>query len=90
MAGKILGEVLPYLELNEDNNETIEEIKSVTVPDITYKNIKEAEEILRENNLQILYEGEIDKSKKDKITIKEQVPSSGIKVNEGSKIAVKY
>lgn len=68
----------------------LEEIKTVTVPDVTYKNIKEVEKILEENNLQIMYEGEIDKSKKDKIIIKEQVPSSGIKVNEGSKIFVKF
>ena len=90
VAGKVLGEVLPYLELNHDNKENIEDIKTVTVPDITYKTIKEAEEILKEKNLKLEYKGDVDKDKKEEIIIKEQIPAQGIKVNEDSKIFVKY
>lgn len=85
-----MSEVLPYLELNQDNKETIIESKTVTVPDITYKTLKEAEEILKENDLEINYEEEVDKSKKDEIIIKEQIPSSGITIKTKSKVKVSF
>ena len=90
VAGKILGEVLPYLELNQDNKESLEEKKTVTVPDITYKTLKEAEKILKESNLKIEYNGDIKNDQKEEIIIKEQIPAYGINVNEESKIFVKY
>ena len=90
VAGKILGEVLPYLELNQDNKESLEEKKTVTVPDITYKTLKEAEKILKECNLKIEYNGDIKNDQKEEIIIKEQIPAYGINVNEESKIIVKY
>lgn len=86
VGGKILNEVLPYLELKEDNEETKEEVKTVTVPDITYKTLEEAEKILKENELTIQYEGEIQ-NKKETI-IKQQTPSSGICINAGSSVKV--
>ena len=90
VAGKVLGEVLPYLELNQDNKETLEEVKTVTVPDITYKTLKEAEKILKERGLEIEYKEDIEKDRKEKNIIKEQIPTQGIQVNEGSKISIKY
>ena len=86
VAGKILGEVLPYLELKQDNEETKEKIETVTVPDIIYKNLKEAEKILKENGLKIKYDGEIDN--KENFIVKEQIPSAGITINSGSTISV--
>ena len=53
IAGQILGEVLPYLELKQDNEKTKQNVENVTVPDITYKTVKEAEKILKEKNLKI-------------------------------------
>lgn len=63
-------------------------MKTVTVPDITYKALEEAEKILKENELTIQYEGEIQ-NKKEAI-IKEQIPSSGITINAGSSIKVSF
>ena len=40
VAGQILGEVLPYLELKEDSEETKVSNESVIVPDIKYKRLK--------------------------------------------------
>lgn len=90
VAGKVLSEVLQYLELNEDNKETLEEVKTVVVPDITYKTLKEAEKVLKENDLEIKYKGEVDKSRKDEIIIKEQIPSGGITINAKSKVKVSF
>ena len=90
VAGKILGEVLPYLELQQDNEETKVESKNVTVPDITYKTLAEAEKILKEYDLQIKYDGNIETKEKENIIIKEQIPSSGITINTGSSINVSF
>ena len=90
VAGKVLGEVLPYLELNEDNKESSENTETIIVPDITYKTLKEAEKILKENELELDYDQEIDKNKKEDIIIKEQIPSSGITINKGSKVKVSF
>ena len=90
VAGKVLGEVLPYLELNEDNKESSENTETIIVPDITYKTLKEAEKILKENELELDYDQEIDKNKKEDIIIKEQIPSSGITINKRSKVKVSF
>ena len=70
-------------KLDEEN--TIEEVQT---PDVLGKTLKEAEEILKENGLEAVYEtdGELDK---ENIIIKEQTPKAGIKVNKGSKIYLK-
>ena len=90
VAGQILGEVLPYLELKQDNEETKVNTEGVKVPDVKYKTLKEAEKILKESGLEIKYDGEIDKKDKENIIIKDQVPSSGISINIGSSIKVSF
>lgn len=86
MGGQIFSEILPYLEVEKlDEENTIEEVQT---PDVLGKTLKEAEEILKENELEAVYEtdGELDK---ENIIIKEQTPKAGIKVNKGSKIYLK-
>lgn len=62
----------------------------VTVPDIKYKTLEEAEKILKENGLKIKYEnGEEKINKKEKI-VNSQVPSSGINLNSGSTVLVTF
>ena len=89
VAGQILREVLPYLELKEDNEETKEINESVNVPDVKYKTVKEAESMLKENNLKAQYDVEINKEDKEKIIVKEQIPSAGITINSGSTVKLK-
>ena len=88
VAGQILGEVLPYLELKEDNEETKGSTSVVTVPDIKYKTLKEAEEILKECGLKIKYDTSEEKVNKEEKIISSQVPSSGISINENSTVTV--
>lgn len=89
VAGQILREVLPYLELKEDNEETKEINESINVPDVKYKTLKEAENILKESNLKVQYDVEINKEDKEKIIVKEQIPSAGITINSGSTVKLK-
>ena len=90
VAGKILGEVLPYLELKQDNDETKEHTESVAVPDVMYKTVEEAEKIFKEAGLEIQYQGKLDKTQKQEKIITEQIPSGGITINKGSKIQVSF
>lgn len=89
IAGQILGEALPYLELKEDNEETKVVTETVVVPDITYKTIKEAESILKEVGLKIKYEPQ-ENLDKDVKTIISQVPSAGITINKENTVTVEY
>ena len=88
VAGQILGEVLPYLELKEDNEDTKLSNNIVIVPDIKYKTLKEAEKILKENGLKIKYDTTEEKINKDEKIISSQVPSSGININSDSTVTV--
>ena len=89
VAGKVLNEVLPYLELKQDNEKTKQNVENVTVPDITYKTVKEAEKILKEKNLKIKLDKEIASNEKEKVIIKEQSPSAGISINAESTVMSK-
>lgn len=88
VAGQILNEILPYLELKEDNEETKVNTETVTVPDIKYKTLKEAETILKETGLKIKYETDEEKVDKEEKIISSQVPSSGITINKDSIVKV--
>lgn len=81
---------MPYLEVNkqvleEDEKEVINQIQ---VPDIMGKTLEEAKQILKENNLEMYIEnGDVDMQN---TYVKNQIPSSGITVNEQSKVVVEY
>lgn len=77
------------MELKEDNEETKIINESIKVPDIKYKTLKDAEKILKENNLKIQYDGEIASNDKENTIIIEQTPSAGINITSGSTIIVK-
>lgn len=79
VSGKILSEVLPYLELQKET----EELSDVKVPNLIGLTITEAEELLKENNLEIKYE-ENDKTK----IITKQIPEKDIIVKEKTQIIV--
>lgn len=80
--------MLPYLELKEDNEETKINNEIVTVPDIKYKTLKEAETILKENGLKIKYDTEEEKINKEEKIISSQIPSGGITINKDSTVTV--
>lgn len=86
IASQILGEVLPYLELQQDNLTEEEQVLTVTVPDIRNKTIKEAKKILKENNLELKLE--VEEIDEENTVIKEQIPKPGLTVNENSSIYV--
>ena len=87
LGGQIFSEILPYLEVNQGNQDEVEKIEEVVVPNIIGLSIKEAESVIKELDLEIEINEEVDKNK---TVIKEQTPAEGIKINKGNKIFVKY
>lgn len=89
MGGQILGDVLPYLELQKDNQEEEQAIEQVEVPEIRQMNLKDAKKALKELGLEIQTNIELtEEMKEEEIIIKEQTPKPGIVVNKGNKISV--
>ena len=88
IGSQVLGEVLPYLEVQKDNL-TEDDIKEeVEVPNVTGLTVSETKKILEDVGLEISYE-ETEENVADK-TVTVQVPVSGIEIYEGTKVVVEY
>ena len=94
VGGQIFSEILPYLEVNQGNQDEVEIIEEVSVPNVIGLSIKEAEKVLKEIGLELVIGGISEENKesldKESIFIKEQTPTEGIKINKGNKIFIKY
>ena len=77
VAGNILKEVLPYLDLKKDE----EEKNEVVMQNVIGVTLKEAKEILKDFEIEIIGEN-LEKDSK----IYKQIPEEGVKVNLGSKV----
>lgn len=89
VGGQIFSEILPYLEVNQGNQEEVENIEQVVTPDLIGKNLEEAEKTLKENGLGISSDSNYDDSNKESIFITEQIPNAGINVKKGSNVYIK-
>ena len=88
VGGQIFNEILPYLEVNK-NEEEASTIEEVQTPDVLGKTLDEAEKILNESGLEAVYEIDSQEIDKENIYIQEQTPKAGIEVNKGSKVYLK-
>lgn len=88
VGGQIFSEVLPYLEAEQGNQDEIEIIENIKMPNITNVTIKEAENLLKDIGLEIkLNDENIDK---ENTMIKKQVPEEGVNINKGNKVFIEY
>ena len=87
VGGQILSEVLQYLELQKDGEDSEEEELQVEVPDIRDKKVGEVRRELKELGLELKVNQETEENI-DERNIINQVPLPGIKVNIGSQIYV--
>lgn len=88
IGSQIFGEVLPYLETIKDGEAEEEMKKEVEVPNIEGKTLKEAEKLLKENNLKLVISNEQEGIDKETTTVKEQTPKASIKVKEESNVYI--
>lgn len=85
IGSQILGEVLPYMELEKDNKEELEEITEVIVPNLVGLTVAEAKKILSELELELNLDFETEEDLSERIITK-QTPSEGIKINNGNSV----
>jgi len=83
IAAEILGEVLPYLKVQKNNEGGIE--GSVIMEDLTGCSIEEAKKVLEELGLECEIVGE--KADIEGVVI-DQIPKKGIMVNVGTKVVL--
>ena len=88
IGSQVLGEVLPYLEVQKDNLSEEDVKKQVEVPNLVGMTVKEAKTTLEEMKLGINYESS-DEDISNKI-ITNQTPTDGIKVYEGANVIIEY
>jgi beta-lactam-binding protein with PASTA domain len=85
LGGQILSEVLPYLKVQQGNQEEVELRNEVTIPNVVGKSIAEAEKELKKYNLQMQINSDISEIDKSTI-VTNQMPQTGITVYENSYI----
>lgn len=89
VASKILTEVLPYLEICQDNLEEVEVRTNVTVPNVVGMSFDEAKKVLKNAGLGIVLRNEISDSEALKnLTISNQVPGNGVEILSGGDVIV--
>ncbi len=79
VAGQILSEILPYLEVSKEVEEIQEVIEMPNVTGITYK---EAKQILKEAEIES--KSELD----NEAIITDQLPKPGIQINKGTQVVL--
>ncbi len=90
VGGQVFSEILPYLEVNQGNQDEIEQVEQIQTPNIEGLKIKEAEKVVKELGLELNIENDTEELDKENTIIKEQTPREGITINKGSKIYIKY
>ena len=88
VGGQIFSEILPYLEVQQGNQDEIEQVEQVETPDIIGKSITEAEKILKEVGLELVIQNENEEIDKDSSIVETQTPQAGIVINKGNKVYV--
>ena len=85
VASQIMSEVLPYLGIptNDTKVETTTTSTSIAVQDVTNKTVAEAKKILKESGFNVSVSSSGDENS---TLVSEQVPKSGIYLEEGSTI----
>lgn len=90
VGGQIFSEILPYLEVSQGNQDELEVIEEVKVPNVQGISIKDAQKVVKELGLELSIENEAEDLDKENTIIVDQTPKEGIVVNKGNKIYVKY
>lgn len=90
IGAQLFGEILPYLEVIKDGENTEDQVGDVTVPSIEGKTIKEAQAILKDCNLQLVINNEQEGMDKENTIVKMQIPSTSIKVKQGSNVYIDW
>lgn len=87
IGSQVFGEILPYLEIKKDNEESGEK-QEVEVPNLMGMTVKEAKEILENLGLEIEIKEEEENNSNQEQIITKQLPKAGIKIKQGTSVIV--
>ena len=90
VGGQVFSEILPYLEVSQGNQDEVEQVEQIQVPNVEGLSIKEAEKATKEVGLEISVQNDSEELDRENTVIKEQSPREGVSVNKGSKIFVEF
>lgn len=90
VGGQILSEILPYLEVEQGNQDEVEPKIEIAVPDLIGKTIEEAENILKDNGLETRINNEVEGLDKSNTTVSNQLPQAGIIAYNGNCVYLDY
>lgn len=90
VGGQVFSEILPYLEVTQGNQDEVETVEQIQVPNVQGLSIKDAEKVVKELGLEINIENDSEDIDKENTVVTEQTPKEGITVNKGSKVYIKY
>ena len=90
VGGQILSEILPYLNVEQENLEEKEEKVEVTTPNLIGKSINEAEKILKDIGLKMKINNEYKEIDKNTSIVSNQLPQAGIQTYSGSYIYIDF
>ena len=87
IGSQVFGEILPYLEIKKDNEESGEK-QEVEVPNLMGMTVKEAKETLENLGLEIEIKEEEENNSNQEQIITKQLPKAGIKIKQGTSVIV--
>ena len=90
IGSQLFGEILPYLEVVKDGLTEEDQVVQIEVPNIEGKSLKEAESILKENNLVLTINNQQEGMDKENTIVKNQIPKANIRVKEGSNVYIDW
>ena len=90
VGGQVFSEILPYLEVTQGNQNEVEQVDQVQVPNVEGLSIKEAEKVVKDAGLEISIQNDSNELDKENTVITGQSPREGVNVNKGSKIFVEF
>ena len=90
VGGQVFSEILPYLEVTQGNQDEVEQVDQVQVPNVEGLSIKEAEKVVKDAGLEISIQNDSNELDKENTVITGQSPREGVNVNKGSKIFVEF
>ena len=76
--------------MSQGNQDEIEHVEQVQVPNVEGLSIKEAEKATKEVGLEISVQNDSEEINRENTIVKEQSPREGVSVNKDSKIFVQY
>lgn len=76
--------------MTQGNQDEVEQVEQVQVPNVEGLSVKEAEKVTKDVGLEISVQNDSEELDRENTIVTSQSPMEGVNVNKGSKIFVQY